>query len=254
MPRRAGAANLPNVVAIQEAVANIHPSDPRLDDWYANYAAFHEERLAIDLGLLPQLPGVEILDIGSSPPILLAALKRRGCSAAGVDVAPDRFADVIAALGLDIRRCDIEQEALPFPDASFDVVLLNEVFEHLRVNPIRTIREIHRVLRPGGILSLSTPNARSVEGLINLAVRDRSGWCATSVYEEYEKLERLGHMGHVREYTASEIRDFLERLCFRVIKVVWRGTPKRGASLVTRMVPSLSPFMTLVATRGQPSG
>lgn len=48
-------------------------------------------------------------------------------------------------------------EALPFPDASFDGVLLNEVLEHVR-DEVRTLHEIRRVLRPGGYAVIISPN------------------------------------------------------------------------------------------------
>ena len=48
-------------------------------------------------------------------------------------------------------------ENMPFEDASFDGVLLNEVFEHV-VDERQTLAEIRRVLRPGGVLALFSPN------------------------------------------------------------------------------------------------
>jgi SAM-dependent methyltransferase len=47
---------------------------------------------------------------------------------------------------------------LPFDDALFDVAVLQEVIEHLE-NPAHVIREFNRVLRPGGLWVLTTPNA-----------------------------------------------------------------------------------------------
>ncbi len=48
-------------------------------------------------------------------------------------------------------------ESIPYPDASFDVVVSDNVFEHLD-NPLAVFREVHRVLRPGGVLLAKTPN------------------------------------------------------------------------------------------------
>lgn len=50
---------------------------------------------------------------------------------------------------------------LPFPPESFDVVILAEVIEHLGGHPQLTLLEIHRVLRTGGVLVLTTPNSSS---------------------------------------------------------------------------------------------
>jgi SAM-dependent methyltransferase len=167
-----------------------------------------------------------------------------------VDVKPERFGKTIAALGLDVTKCDVETEAVPFPAASFDAVLFNELFEHLRVNPIFTLGEVHRVLKPGGKLLLSTPNLRSFRGIRNLVVRNQGHAVSAGVYRQYEKLATLGHMGHVREYTTREVTEFLTRLGFGVDKVIYRGGHGRGVvGLAERLAPSMRPFFALVASK-----
>ena len=58
------------------------------------------------------------------------------------------------------RRTCASLDVLPFPDASFDLVTSNMVFEHLSA-PSRTLRELARVLAPGGTLMVHTPNTRN---------------------------------------------------------------------------------------------
>jgi len=60
---------------------------------------------------------------------------------------------------------DVEREPFPFPDNAFDVVMWCEVIEHLNENPVFTLSEIHRVLKPGGAVVISTPNVRAPAGL-----------------------------------------------------------------------------------------
>lgn len=82
--------------------------------------------------------------------------------------APERhFANFVAAAGpgehlkadlfptaADIQKVDML--AMPFPDATFDVVIANHVLEHV-ADDRRALFEIHRVLRPGGLAILQTP-------------------------------------------------------------------------------------------------
>jgi SAM-dependent methyltransferase len=103
--------------------------------------------------------GRRVLDLGCRS----GALTRHfldGNRVVGVDV--DRAALAKAeALGIETVVADVE-EPLPFPDSSFDAVVAGELFEHLRF-PRDLVSEILRVLRPGGVLAGSVPNAFNVQ-------------------------------------------------------------------------------------------
>jgi SAM-dependent methyltransferase len=103
--------------------------------------------------------GKRVLDLGCRS----GALTRHfleGNEVVGLDV--DRAALAKAeALGIETVVADVE-EPLPFAEASFDVVVAGELFEHLRF-PRDVVDEIRRVLRPGGLLAGSVPNAFNVQ-------------------------------------------------------------------------------------------
>lgn len=245
------------LAAVDAARARLRPADPTLAAWFDDYARDHRRRLAEDLVLVTQRVGTgdRVLEVGSVPLLLTAALAGRGFDVTGVDLDPERFRAGIDACGLAVVRCDVETEALPFADASFDAVVCNEVFEHLRVNPVFTVREINRVLRPGGRLMLSTPNLRSYRGVVNLVGHGRAWSVGAEPYEQYAKLERLGHMGHVREYTRREVEDFLAACGLTVTEVVPRGAPAtRLEHVALRLRPSLAPMMSVVAEKAGGSG
>lgn len=240
------------LAAVEEYGQELAPDDPSLADWHVSYVSNHAARIALDLAAISNHVGTtpRILEVGSIPLLLTTALSRAGYDVTGVDLAPERYASAIKRVGLNVARCDIEMEALPFEDRSFDVVIFNELLEHLRINPVFTLSQVARVIQPGGTLFLSTPNLKSLGGLRNLLLRDRAYSCSADIYTEYRKLEVLGHMGHVREYTVTEVADFLRHLGLVTEEIIYRGSYRGSvANLMIRVIPSLSPFVSFIATR-----
>lgn len=248
---------------IDECASQVAGDDEVINDWTVNYARHHRYRLSDDLALIARTvdPSQRILEFGSSPPIMTLALKRSGYDVVGLDLAPERFARTIAAHGLDVRRVNFETEPVPVDKASFDAVLFNEVFEHLRIDLIGTLRGVRRVMRVGGTLMLSTPNMRSVRGLWTLLTRRTTCHIGSDLFGEWDKIRRFGHMGHVREYTAAEVARFLEQVGFEIRRVEYRdyGPPVRK-SLSVRLqsvmektacvlMPSLRPLFSIIATK-----
>lgn len=89
----------------------------------------------------------------------LAMLERGAERAMGIDVMVQRVILAQAKAPGDSRinfGCAVS-DALPFADSSFDGIFLNEVLEHV-ADEIGTLRELRRVLRPGGHLALMSPN------------------------------------------------------------------------------------------------
>ena len=230
----------------------IEPDSAPLQGWFTDYFQQHQQRLAADIAIVRKHiePQSQVLEYGAIPLLMTGALAALDYNVRAVDIQPERFATSIADLGLDVTRCDVESEPLPFSEGEFDAVLFNELFEHLRIDPIFTLQETLRILRPDGVLLLSTPNLRSYRGLRNLLLRNQGHAVSAGVYEQYEKLETLGHMGHVREYTTREVQDFLKRVGFRVETLIYRGGHGKGVvGLAEKWVPSMRPFFTVVARK-----
>ena len=103
--------------------------------------------------------GRRVLDLGCRS----GALTRHfldGNEVVGLDVDGAALAKA-EALGITPVQADVE-ERLPFEDGSFDAVVAGELLEHLQF-PDALVAEIHRVLRPGGVLVGSVPNAFRVQ-------------------------------------------------------------------------------------------
>lgn len=93
-------------------------------------------------------PGIRLLDVATGPGYAAGEAARRGARATGVDFA----AAMLAEARRRVPKADFRQgdaEALPFPESSFDAVVMNFGLLHL-ARPERALAEACRVLRPGG--------------------------------------------------------------------------------------------------------
>jgi ubiquinone/menaquinone biosynthesis C-methylase UbiE len=110
--------------------------------------------------LLPHLrPGGRVLDCGCGPGAIATDVAEHVApgEVTGVDIEPSQIEQArrrAAERGLVNTRFDVANlYELPFPDASFDVAYAHTVIQHLR-EPLRALRELRRVLAPGGLLGL----------------------------------------------------------------------------------------------------
>ena len=104
---------------------------------------------------LDPAPGTRALDLGAGTGALTGALLERGCAVTALDAAPAMVAK-LAALHPAAQARVMDAHRLEFPDASFDLVCAGFVI-HLLDDPAAVAAEAHRVLRPGGVFSFSTP-------------------------------------------------------------------------------------------------
>ncbi len=105
----------------------------------------------------PPGPAGRVLDVGCGSGERMRRLEAAGWECIGID-ASESAVNSGREKGLDVRLA--EATALPFPDDSFDAVLMSHSIEHCQ-DPRRAVREAARVLKPGGSLTITTPNGAS---------------------------------------------------------------------------------------------
>ena len=157
--------------------------------------------LTIRFDALGLRPGDRVLDVGSGFGRHVYECARRGAHVVALDHADDEVTqtrDTLAAM-VDadeipadrlIGVCRGDATRLPFPDATFDVVITSEVLEHIQ-DDVAAIAEMVRVLAPGGRFAATVP--AWLPETINWKLSD-----------EYHAPKSVG--GHVRIYSRTELR------------------------------------------------
>jgi 2-polyprenyl-6-hydroxyphenyl methylase / 3-demethylubiquinone-9 3-methyltransferase len=126
------------------------------------------------------LEGLPVLDVGCGGGLLAEEFARLGCTVVGVDPSEESLAAArihAAGQGLAIEYRRASGEALPFADASFEVVYCCDVLEH--VTDLRqVIAETARVLKPGGTYLYDTINRTPQSRLVMIKLLQEWRWTA----------------------------------------------------------------------------
>ena len=108
---------------------------------------------------LNELPTGRLLDIGCGDGGFLHRMKDRGWSVTGLDFDQQAARAAKEKYDIEVKVCRLEE--MGCPDNSFDAVTMHHVIEHV-FDPVGTLREVCRILKPGGMVVVITPNADSL--------------------------------------------------------------------------------------------
>ena len=166
-------------------------------------------------------PPGRLLDIGCGTGLFLVVARRRGWTAVGIDDCGEATRHAVERFGCDVRPGDFETLALA---ERFDVVTMWDILEHSRT-PIDLLAAARRVLEPGGLVALATPNRRNLLDLIGGTLYRLSGGRLTA------GLDRLYVAPHFLYFTPHTLTQTLGRAELTVAALDLESTDLRRLAL-----------------------
>lgn len=211
-----------------------------------------QQRLAL-MNDCRALRGQKVLDCGCGQGQYVLGFLAQGADAYGVEYIGENVAAFAALHPQHARRVvqgDIER--LPYPDASFDAALLNEVLEHVP-DDAAGLREVRRVLRPGGWLFVFSPNR--LYPFETHGVYPRGSERRLPLYTPFVPYvpERAGLFRYwARNYWPAQLRDLIHSAGFDIFHTdfVWQ-TFENISGKQPRLLGRLKPGLRRVSAVGQ---
>ncbi len=202
--------------ALREFVTSIQVEDGPQEE-LRNYANADFKRFLYTLGLVPEESGLRILELGANPYFTTTLLQKFRQSelhlanffAAGKESEGNQKVTIHQTgevINFSYKHFNVEEDAFPYPDQMFDVVLFCEILEHLLQDPVHALAEIKRVLKPGGTLIVTTPNVVRLENVRKMIAGE-------NIYDPYSGYGPYGR--HNREYTQQDLFSLLTVNGFR---------------------------------------
>ncbi len=159
--------------------------------------------------------GTTLLDVGCGEGFFLFNAYNAGYRTNGIELSQEAAAYGKREFNLEIEASAFEE--LNLPENYFDVVTMWQVLEHIPY-PLETLKEAHRILKPGGLIAVSTPDF----GGIPSRILRRNWWNIRSL--------------HINQFTTSTLIGILQNAGFRNVSSAWYI---EAISLLVLIIPIL---------------
>ncbi len=167
----------------------------------------------------------KILDIGPGDGLLLSILHELGhvsYAADWTEIHINNNPEIYLKKRIIFKKCHVEIEPLPFEDEFFDAVTCCQVLEHFTHSHLHAVKEMHRVLKPGGIVEIDVPNAVDLRNRLRIIKGKHITWDYEREYLYKEPVlykNRSFFDRHNREFTKNELEILLNAGGFKKLRV-----------------------------------
>ncbi|MCS7264093.1 MAG: class I SAM-dependent methyltransferase [Armatimonadetes bacterium] len=144
-------------------------------------------------------PQGKLLDVGCGAGKIDGQLKALGWQVIGVDFSLNACSN--ARSQFQVATVCADGAFLPFKEESLDVIVMRHVLEHFP-SPTKAIKEVHRILRKGGLVSIEVPNAASIGRFV--------------LKNHWQSWELPRHLHH---FTPANLKKLLETNGFRILRM-----------------------------------
>ncbi|MDQ6955164.1 MAG: class I SAM-dependent methyltransferase [Mariprofundaceae bacterium] len=174
----------------------------------------------------------KVLDAGAGHGVLALALKDAGFNAAASDL--HQGLAIFEEENIPYYQWHLEAHAAPFPDNSFDAVILSQTIEHFTYSPLKPLQELVRVLRPSGILIVDAPNISCFHNISRLFRGKSLHWNLKKHYLEQvaEVVDGVPYYDrHNHEYSYEDLLDIADYFDLKVENIAYYSScnkKKRG--------------------------
>lgn len=149
----------------------------------------------------------------------------------------------LISMGAEVFQCDLERDLLPFEDEKFDLVIADQIFEHMK-DIFWVSHEVSRTLKVGGFLYISVPNLASFHNRV-LLMFGKQPTCNYSVGP------------HVRVFTVGDLNKFIKAgnpggwELHSVGGSNWYPFPKPISTILARLFPKAAVGITVIFKKTQ---
>jgi len=204
--------------------------------------------------------GDKILEIGSLFGVVSTALTQLGYNVTGTDIpefhASAKLQELYKKNNIGFDKVNLHSYSLPYPDESFNMVIICEVLEHLNFNPLPVLKEINRVLKKGGYIYIAMPNQSCIDNRLKMLLGRSIHDPIQYFFDQLDSSKNIIVSRHWKEYTMAEAVEMVDRMGYEITRYYYfseNGPRKTTVLTMFRMlsyaIPSLRSSLVVIGKK-----